>query len=244
MAYGTNIPSSDIDEKGICILPDPSYYFGFNSFEQKDKGWQDGCDRNIYDIRKFISLALTCNPNIIEVLFVDEEDILYIDNLGNKLRKNRDIFLSQLAANTFTGYALSQLHRIKNHYRWYQDPPKKPKEEDFIKTLHFETQEMYPIPWGNPVPTGASSAKRQFCIELNNHLFTVNQPEFTSDGDWLSAKVKVEHFDKNALKTANKKYNQYENWKKNRNPTRAKLEQKYGFDCKHGMHLIRLLKMV
>jgi len=98
MAYGTNIAGSDIDEKGICILPDPSYYFGFNNFEQKDKGWEDGNDRVIYDIRKFIKLALDCNPSIIEILFVDEKDILHIDAFGKLLREKRDIFLSRKAA--------------------------------------------------------------------------------------------------------------------------------------------------
>lgn len=38
-------------------------------------------------------------------------------------------------------------------------------------------------------------------------------------------------------------YNQYENWKATRNPKRAELEAKYGFDTKHASHLIRLLRM-
>jgi hypothetical protein len=36
-------------------------------------------------------------------------------------------------------------------------------------------------------------------------------------------------------------WNQYENWKKTRNPERAELEAKYGYDTKHAMHLFRLL---
>ena len=42
---------------------------------------------------------------------------------------------------------------------------------------------------------------------------------------------------------ASKEWAQYQNWKKNRNKTRAVLEEKYGFDCKHAMHLVRLLRM-
>jgi hypothetical protein len=38
-------------------------------------------------------------------------------------------------------------------------------------------------------------------------------------------------------------YNQYENWKETRNPKRAALEAKFGFDTKHASHLIRLLRM-
>lgn len=38
-------------------------------------------------------------------------------------------------------------------------------------------------------------------------------------------------------------WNQYEDWKKSRNPKRAILEEKFGYDCKHAMHLVRLLRM-
>jgi len=40
-----------------------------------------------------------------------------------------------------------------------------------------------------------------------------------------------------------REYKQYQNWKKTRNPARAELEAKYGFDSKNAMHLVRLLKM-
>ena len=38
-------------------------------------------------------------------------------------------------------------------------------------------------------------------------------------------------------------WSQYQDWKKNRNPARAAMEAESGFDRKHGMHLIRLMKM-
>jgi len=38
-----------------------------------------------------------------------------------------------------------------------------------------------------------------------------------------------------------REYNQYEEWKKNRNVARAELESRYGFDTKHGAHLYRLV---
>lgn len=113
-AYGTNIPGSDYDEKGIVIIPDMSYYFGFNKFEQKDKGWEDGSDRVAYDIRKFFHLALQCNPNIIEVLFVEPEQILVETIEGKTIRSFRDVFLSRRASKTFSGYAMAQMRRLQN----------------------------------------------------------------------------------------------------------------------------------
>ena len=44
-------------------------------------------------------------------------------------------------------------------------------------------------------------------------------------------------------KNAGKKWSQYLNWKKNRNPKRAEMEEKFGYDGKHAMHLIRLQHM-
>jgi len=224
MAYGTNIAGSDIDEKGICILPDPSYYYGFKRFEQKDGEWEDGNDRVIYDIRKFVKLALECNPSIIEILFVDEADILYIDDMGQQLRDSRDMFLSKQAARKFSGYAFSQLHRIKNHKVWQDGELEEPKPEDFVKVTQLTTD------------------SKKFTIELDNHMFAVNPPKtlLTNDAD---ISVAIEHFDKHGLRVANKRYGQYLRYMKHRNPKRAKLEEQFGYDTKHGMHLIRLLRM-
>ena len=46
-----------------------------------------------------------------------------------------------------------------------------------------------------------------------------------------------------AYDAALKHWRHYQTWRKERNPARASLEEKYGYDTKHAMHLIRLLKM-
>ena len=38
-------------------------------------------------------------------------------------------------------------------------------------------------------------------------------------------------------------YNSYQSWLNGRNPERKVLEEKYGYDVKHSMHLVRLLRM-
>lgn len=42
---------------------------------------------------------------------------------------------------------------------------------------------------------------------------------------------------------ARQEWDQYCQWKKNRNKARAEIEEKYGFDAKHAMHCIRLIRM-
>lgn len=45
------------------------------------------------------------------------------------------------------------------------------------------------------------------------------------------------------FRTAQKEWQAYQTWLKERNESRADLEKKYGYDTKHGMHLVRLLRM-
>jgi hypothetical protein len=44
-------------------------------------------------------------------------------------------------------------------------------------------------------------------------------------------------------KTAVTHWKQYNEWKQNRNEKRAELEANFGYDTKHGAHLVRLLRM-
>ncbi len=53
----------------------------------------------------------------------------------------------------------------------------------------------------------------------------------------------AEVFDQLAYDTALKQWKQYWEWKENRNPARAAMEEQSGYDRKHAMHLIRLLLM-
>lgn len=52
-----------------------------------------------------------------------------------------------------------------------------------------------------------------------------------------------DHDAQRAYQDALRHWNQYQAWVRNRNPERAELERRYGYDTKHAMHLLRLLKM-
>jgi len=214
VAYGTNTPTSDIDEKGVAVPSGREYYYGPKNFEQKDSGWEDKNDRCIYDLRKFISLAKDCNPNIVEVLYVDVEDRIKVTNVGAKLLAMRSLFLSQKAAKTFVGYAVAQLHRIHGHYKWLNTPPKEPVETDFTKVHTFSGQGRWDRKFGG-------------------HEVRVE----TFGG------AAVVHIDHEAFDAAKKDWKNYQDWKAKRNPARAAIEAKYGYDTKHAYHLVRLLRM-
>tara|TARA_Y100000310_G_scaffold281043_1_gene301213 strand:+ start:173 stop:1078 length:906 start_codon:yes stop_codon:yes gene_type:complete len=206
-AYGLHTPESDWDVKGITIPPTEYFYSPFRSFEQlEDKNaipHLDGMSKIpskdvegvVYSLNKFIKLAADCNPNMIDMLHVRDEDVLFIETLGEELRKHRDLFLSKKARFTFTGYAMAQLKRIRGHYERITNPPTEPSQEDFI-------------------------VKKK----------TPGGTEYTL-------------FNEQEYKATKKKYQQYLIWRRDRNPDRSKLEEQYGYDTKHAMHLVRLLRM-
>jgi hypothetical protein len=130
-AYGTNTPTSDEDFKGLAIPPLKYFYGYLEQFHQAEFRHQvDGIDAVVYDIRKFFKLAADCNPSIIEVLFTDPADHIVVDPIAKTLLACRDLFISKKAKHTFSGYAVSQLKRIKGHYRWLKHPPKAPPTRD------------------------------------------------------------------------------------------------------------------
>jgi predicted nucleotidyltransferase len=251
-AYGTNIAGSDEDFKGICISP-IRYYLGIkDKFEQADKGFGD-TDASIYDIKKFFELAAKCNPNIIEVLFTDDSDWVFptsIDRMHkespffNDLRYNRDLFISKLARHTFSGYAMAQLKRIKTHRRWLLNQP-----------THVPTRKEFGLPDAPTIDRDQLNAVISECEKIEDRLggegFTKDRVEDVSDE--TVAKVAAKHeLGANIIEVIQKErrfrnsmasWKQFLEWKDGRNAKRSELEAKYGYDTKHAMHLVRLMRM-
>ncbi len=127
-AHGLATPQSDDDSRGICIPP-KRFLLGLDQFEQHQS---EGGDHVVYSLVKFVRLALEGNPNIIETLFTEAEDVLYLNSYGQALVDFRMRFLSRLVGERFSRYALHQLKKIQRHYRWLTDPPKQePLPTDF-----------------------------------------------------------------------------------------------------------------
>lgn len=108
-AYGTNLPESDIDIRGVAVRRKEDILLG-NDFEN----FVDvNTDTTIYSFDKIIDLLTKCNPNTIELLGLDTDDYIYKNEIGELLLKNKDIFLSNKCINTFSEYALQQLYRMQ-----------------------------------------------------------------------------------------------------------------------------------
>ncbi len=257
-AYGTSTPTSDYDYRGVCIIPDKSLYFGtgLNKFDQMDKGFED--DRVIYDIRKFIGLAMENNPNIIELLFTDAQHHIVNTEWFNRIIEHRDKFLSRNVKYRFSGYAFAQLKRIKRHRGYLMNPPKqKPERSDFNLPDRklISSDNMGAFQWLIANLLKGTVDYLNMSEELKEELKNVNYigavqkgipddcwneiQEMTGASDeWIATMMHEK-----AYINAMNEWNAYQTWKKNRNKDRAEIERKFGYDCKHAMHLVRLMRM-
>lgn len=109
-AYGTNVEDSDIDIRGVT-MNSVSDLLGMTNFEQFI---DEPTDTVVYSFNKMIKLLINCNPNVCETLGCHPDSYVYFHPIGKELVKNKKLFLSQKAVQSFGGYAKQQLNRLEN----------------------------------------------------------------------------------------------------------------------------------
>lgn len=120
---------SDVDIRGIFI-PHRKYLFGQQTVDEYRDPTEE--DTVYFSLRKFVQLAIECNPNVVEQLFVREEDILYMHPIGKELRDMRYEFLTKNAYGRFGSYAWSQLNKMTNRTEAFQRNAKRQQLIDIV----------------------------------------------------------------------------------------------------------------
>jgi hypothetical protein len=116
VAHGMYVPKSDpdsIDDKdvmGVYVAP-LEHYLGFGRRDVYEQ-WEGEWDCVFYELRKFIRLLLNCNPNVLSLLWIKPNGIIYENPLGVRLRERRDLFITKKAFHSFTGYAHAQFKKM------------------------------------------------------------------------------------------------------------------------------------
>lgn len=293
-AYGMAGPDSDVDIRGVCIPPREIRDSVFKTFEQytaatQEASWgpnsvqalnrlavhdtaslsymkHQNIDLVVFGLQKFLKLAANANPNILELLFVAERDVLFRTPVWELAREQRDLFLSKKCKHTFLGYAHSQLRRIKGHREWLLHPPQKePMRADF----GLPEESVLPADIRNTVDEAVKKVLREWEMEDDIEITGASQDVFRERvRDFYGSLLKTQSDDyedqmyhqaavsigvpaetlsvikaERSYRMARKGWQQFQKWKQDRNPARAELEAKFGFDCKHGSHLIRLMRM-
>lgn len=111
-AWGLADESSDVDRRGVFVLPFP-WTTGLVE-PPLELSSTDGSE-TYWEVGKAVRQALRADPNTLEMLFLPGARAL--DELGSWLLEARDAFVSIEIYGTFGRYALSQLTRLRQSSR-------------------------------------------------------------------------------------------------------------------------------
>lgn len=119
IAHGMYIPSSDpnsIDDKdvmAVCV-PTQEYYIGLKAFgsDGTKEIKRDEWDIVVYEARKFMRLLSQGNPNVLALLWLEQNHYIKVTDAGRMIIGNRSLFVGRHVYKAFTGYAYSQLHKM------------------------------------------------------------------------------------------------------------------------------------
>lgn len=254
--YGIDNLESDYDYKGICIPP-VQYFFGDSNFEQLDSFVDPDClypiltntDSQIYNLKKYVHLALLNNPNILELLWVAPEHYIVRTSLADRLIALRELFLSTKVYNSYSGYAISQIKRVRTHRGWLQayhansdffNTPPNPKDYgleenplrkeqlnaflEFLYILIDDAAQYHTIRDEIFQHIDFKGALKQY--RLQPEILDAVQYYTRSTDDFIHLLHSTQSY-----RQAKQEYDAFHSWKANRNSKRAAIEEKCGYDC-------------
>ncbi len=251
-AYGLQTPTSDTDIRGVFILPKEKFY----SLDYIGQINNETNDIAYYELRKFIELCAKNNPNILEMLNVPEDCILYKHPLFDEIKK--EYFLSKLCKNTFANYAFTQIKKARGLNKKIVNPVDKERKEieDFCMILEGKKS----IPLKEYVIK--NSLETQFCglAKIPNmkncfNLFYNESLKYqgiarenanevcTSSIPKEEEPIAMLYCNLEGYSSYCKKYKEYWSWVAKRNDERYKnnISHDKNYDAKNMMHTFRLL---
>ena len=130
VAYGTNLPSSDEDRRYVYILP-IDYILSGDIIDQVNDDTNDVVG---YELGRFLNLISSANPNLLELLSMPEDCIVYKNPVFDIILENKDKLLTKKSKNSFAGYAVAQISKAKGQDKkqnWEKDKVTRKTPLDF-----------------------------------------------------------------------------------------------------------------
>lgn len=261
-SFGTAIPTSDLDIRGIFLNSNRDV---FSLFPAPIQVSDDKQDTTYYELRRFIQLALDNNPSVLEFLFCPEDCIRLIKPEWRLFVENRHLFMSKKAKHTFAGYATAQIKRARGENKWVWQAKdgkynKKPTLEDFCWFVNRGSRPWKPESISDSFWNTNLDKCKVSCFEHLAYTYRLfgpyeNDPTagVFSGGKPLPKSIsKEDEYEKflgmlivnhDAYEKALKDWQNYKNWLNERNDTRWISQEKgeMDFDSKSMSHCIRLL---
>ncbi len=253
-AYGLATPNSDTDIRGVFILPKEQFY----SLDYVGQINNETNDIAYYELRKFIELCSKNNPNILEMLNIPEECILYKHSLFDEIKK--EIFLSKLCKNTFANYAFTQIKKARGLNKKIVNPVEKERKsvEDFcIIRAGKKTVSLYSFLKENNLENKYCGLAKVIHVKDCYNLFYNKHKNYkgvakenanevcTSSISKEEEPIAMLYFNLDGYSSYCKKYKEYWTWVEKRNDERYKnnISHDKNYDAKNMMHTFRLLHM-
>lgn len=234
-AYGTETANSDLDIRGCAVNSRLGILVSesFRQFTDMDalvsENFEQFTDANtdtvIYSFNKLMFLLANCNPNTIEMLGCRPEHYFYLSDIGRELIDNADMFLSKKAIDTFGGYAMQQMYRLKQLTT--SKMPQADLEEHILHVLSSMEENF----------AGKYSAYPNDAIKL--YIDTAVQKDFDKE---IFMDVSLHHY---PLRDYCRLWNELQATVKNyaKVGKRNKNAAAHNKIAKHSMHLLRLYMM-
>lgn len=106
--YGTNVETSDIDNHGVFMHRNKEML----SLRELEPDFHDEKgDSVVFEMRKYLQMAMKANPTVLEMMFTPPEFIKVRTPISDLLMKNRDAFVTKACYYSFSGYAFDQIKK-------------------------------------------------------------------------------------------------------------------------------------
>lgn len=143
-AYGTNGPESDVDVRGIYVQPlEDILGMGYVDQVSDDKN-----DTTYYEIRRFLELVQTNNPNILELLCAPSDCIRVCDDVMDRVFSHTDKLVTKKCKWTFGGYAAEQIKKargLNKKMNWEEKEMTRKTVLDFCYVLNHDGNGSMPF---------------------------------------------------------------------------------------------------
>lgn len=256
IAYGTNHAKSDVDIRGIYVLPEQAY---LNLKAPLTQVSDEKGDIVYYTIQRFIELAASANPNIIEMLYMPDECIRYSSPIMQRLIEYREMFISRKAYKSHIGYAQAQIKKARGQNKWVNNPQPEepPSKESFCYVIPRDDGEL---PFRSiSLQESEINLRECHCASLEHSPGMYRLYDYGDEAkgvfrndmlvcesiplDDESRCVGILIFNKTAYERALSNHKNYWKWRRERNDHRW-ISQENGsmdYDAKNLMHTFRLL---
>lgn len=256
-AYGTDLPHSDIDLRGVFIMPKSEFYSLRETTQVNDKT----NDEVYYELSKFLDLLAKSNPNMLEMLAMPEDCVQYRHPLFERFSASD--FLSKQCQHTFAGYAMSQVKKARGLNKKIVNPMGKERKsildfcyvieghgsvalQDWLNrnNLNQEHCGLVKIDHFSNIYAVFYDAKKEYGFKGIMKKDTANEVLLSSVPKGVDS-VAIMSFNKDGYQVYCKDYRNYWDWVAKRNSERYANTVEHGknYDAKNMMHTFRLLEM-